>query len=158
MDSRCCATVTLHDPLRRSFSSRMGGREVASVQSCTLEEGHRGEHLAAADGGGQGWFRWDESGFRVGAKVPEGRGAGKPPASPWLAGPAVKSSGAGSEGSSTANPTTPPKSGRHAYDAAVSSGLRSPVEALWALAAAIARLADVIVAVSGGTDSGGRTA
>jgi hypothetical protein len=155
--SRCCETVTLHDPLRRSFGSWMGGREVASVHLCTLDEGHRAEHLAAADGSGQGWFRWDESGFRVGvAEVPDGGGRGGLAGLPRLAG-SVEPSG-GSEGSSTARPTPPPKGGHHASDAAVSSGLRSPVEALWALAAAIARLADVIVGASGGTASGDSTA
>jgi hypothetical protein len=159
MDSRCCATVTLHDPLRRSLGMWLGGREVPSVHFCTLDEGHRGEHLAAAGGGGQGWFRWDESGFRIGARVPQPEWPSDLAASPRLAGPVVESSGAGSESSRNARPMPPPpKGGRHALDATESQELRLPDEALWALAAAVVRLADVIVAASGRTDSGGSTA
>jgi hypothetical protein len=140
---RCRATVTLHEPLRRSFSTWLGANEVAEVHSCVLQGRHHGEHLAAAaPDGGQCWFRWDDSGFRLGSD-----------------GSHLTSNGAGAAASTTI-PTAPlARRGRHASDAGApdrSSESRSPTEALWALATAIGRLADVIAAASAPTNSNGQ--
>ena len=151
---RCRATVTLHEPLRRSFGTWLGGKEVASAHRCRIQGAHHGEHLAAADSGGKdGWFRWDDSGVRVGGAEGSDRGRRTGLAgSPRHAASAAQSSGARSAVSTTNAAAPPPKAGRHASDATVpawSPESRSPTEALWALTTALARLADVIAAALG---------
>jgi hypothetical protein len=157
---RCRATVNLHEPLRRSFSTWLGGNEVAEVHSCVLQGGHHGEHLAAADpGGGRCWFRWDDSGFSLGSDGSHLKRRGGLAGSPRHAGSAATSSGASAAASTTIPTAPPPRRGRHASDASGpyrSSESRSPTEALWALATAIGRLADVIAAASAPTNPNGQ--
>src|SRR5271157_2995046 len=157
---RCRATVTLDEPLRRSFGTWLGGKEVALLHSCVLQSGHHGDHLAAADPDGRRWwFRWDDSGLRLGGdgSHPERRGGLE--GSPRHARSATRSSGASAAASTAISMTPPPRWGRHASDARApyrSPESRSPTEALWALVTAIERLADVIAAASAPTNSNGQ--
>ncbi len=50
---QCRATVFLHEPLRQSLATWLGGKEVASMQRCALNGGHRGEHLGSPDAEGK---------------------------------------------------------------------------------------------------------
>jgi len=142
---QCRATTFLHEPLRRSLATWLGGAEVGSMQRCALEEGHQSEHVGLPDAAGRGRFRWDQYGFHIGSTEGSDHGEGRTPfrsrqdtdfAAMFVAPP----------GKST---TTRPKGGRHAADAHRSvdaPNTRSPTEALWALTAAVERLADLIAA------------
>lgn len=68
---RCAATVRLHGSLRRSLAAA-GGGQVGTWQYCVLQRGHDGAHQAPAyrHGAARGWLGWDESGFRVGGTHP----------------------------------------------------------------------------------------
>ena len=135
---QCRATVFLHEPLRQSLATWLGGKEVASMQRCALEGGHRGEHLGFPDAEGKGSFRWDECGVHIGSA--QGRRGGL--------------FGSLSEAASTASAAAPtsttrrPRGGRHAADASAphEPDRRSPTHALWALTAAVERLTDSITA------------
>jgi hypothetical protein len=157
---RCGATVTLHDPLRRSFGTWLGGKQVAPVHSCVLQGGHHGEHLAAADpDGGQCWFRWDDSGVRLAGAGPPLKQGGGIAGSPRHARCSARSNGASASASTTIPTAQPQIRGLHAADASAPDGSpesRSPTEALWALATALGRLADVIAAASAPTNSNGQ--
>jgi hypothetical protein len=150
---RCRATVTLDEPLRRSLGSWSGETGLAHVHSCVLQGSHHGQHRAMANPDDRrGWFRWDDLGFRLGVADASRRAQrGDQERSPRHAGSAARSSGAGSAAATT-NLTTPrPRRGRHAADANApyrSPEPRSPTGALWAIATALERLADVIAAAS----------
>ena len=150
---RCRATVTLDEPLRRSLGSWSRVTELAHVHSCVLHGGHHGQHRAMANpNDARCWFRWDDSGFRLGIADASHRAQwGGQEQSPRHAGSAARSSGA-SSAAATTNLTTPrPRRGRHAADANApdrSPEPRSPTEASWAIATALERLADVIAAAS----------
>src|SRR5271167_4283239 len=141
---RCRATVTLHEPLRRSFGAWSGGKQVALVHSCVLQGGHHGEHLAAADpDGGRCWFRWDDSGLRLGSDGSHLERRGDLAGSPRHARSATRSSGATAAASTAIPMTPPPRWAPHASDARApyrSPESRSPTEALWALVTALGRL------------------
>lgn len=66
--AQCPATVMLHGPLRRSLTAAAGGYPVPATQRCILKGGHHGAHhaLAGRHSAQHCWFRWDDSGFRVG--------------------------------------------------------------------------------------------
>lgn len=142
---QCRATTFLHEPLRRSLATWLGGEAVGSMQRCTLEEGHQSEHVGVPDAAGRGRFRWDQYGFHIGSTEGSDRGESPTPfrsrqdtdfAAMFVAPP----------GKST---TKRPKRGRHAADADASvdkPNTRSPTQALWALTAAVERLADLISA------------
>jgi hypothetical protein len=137
---QCRARVFLHEPLRRSLATWLGGRNVASMQRCTLAGGHRGEHVGFPDASGRASFRWDECGVHIGSV--EGNHHGQP-AEPFGSKPEsdlTAMSAASTGGSATTRSTA----GRHAADAyAVDEpDRRSPPQALWALTAAIERLTD----------------
>jgi hypothetical protein len=133
---QCRATVFLHEPLRQSLATWLGGKEVASMQRCALEGGHRGEHLGLPDAEGKGSFRWDECGVHIGSA--HGQRGG-------LFGSASEAVFTAKAAAST---TARPTGGRHAADASASDQLdrRSPTQALWALTAAVERLTDSISA------------
>jgi hypothetical protein len=144
---QCRATVFLHQPLRQSLATWLGGKEVASMQRCALDGGHRGEHLGFPDAEGRGSFRWDECGIHIGSA--QGQQGGLFASWPE----ATSTARAASTGMS---PTTRPTAGRHAADAdgPDEPNRRSPTQALWALTVAVERLTDV---VGGGGDRGRAT-
>ncbi len=139
---QCRATVFLHEPLRQSLATWLGGKEVASMQRCTLDGGHLGEHLGFPDAEGKGSFRWDECGFHIGSAHGQ-RGKQSWP----------EASTARAAASTAMATTTRPTGGRHAAhaDAPDEPSTRSPAQALWALTAAVERLTDVVSAAG---DSG----
>jgi hypothetical protein len=135
---QCRATVFLHEPLRQSLATWLGGREVASMQRCALEGGHRGEHLGLPDAEGKGSFRWDECGFHIGSAHAQREG---------LFGSRSQAVFTTTTAASTRmSTTTRPTGGRHAADAFAPAEpeRRSPTQALWALTAAVERLTDSI--------------
>jgi hypothetical protein len=138
---RCRATVFLHEPLRQSLATWLGGEEVASMQRCALNGGHRGEHLGSPDAEGKASFRWDECGFHIGSA--QGQRGGLFVSRPESA------SAARAAASTAMSTTTRPTGGRHhAADADPpdESNRRSQTQALWALTAAVERLTDVVSA------------
>jgi hypothetical protein len=143
----CYGTVLLDEGLRRSLSAVDGAHEVAWVYRCALEHGHVGDHHALVyHAGGQSyWTQWDESGRpRISttdqphAPGPE-PGFGEQP--DHLGGTIPPTTAADSLAATAVNPPGSPKPG-------------SQDEALWAIAAALERLADVIAAAP---NSGGDT-
>lgn len=150
---QCRGTVFLHEPLRRSLATWLGGEEVASMQRCTLEAGHDGEHVGVADAAGRSRFRWDELGFHIGsAEEPDhGRRDGSFGSRPE---PDLAAMFAVAPGKST----TQPRRGRHAIDANATAdepNRRSTTQALWALTAAVERLTDLISAACDRPNSNG---
>ena len=125
------------------------------MQRCALEEGHQNEHVGVPDAAGRGSFRWDEYGFHIGSS--EGRDHrqrrtpfGSQPDTEFAAMFVVP------PGTST---TRRPKGGRHAADVNASAdetNMRSPTQALWALTAAVERLADLLSADRNPPNSNGR--
>src|ERR1700754_4049594 len=133
----CFGSVLLHDELWESLAS-MSGRGVPWVHPCALGNGHDGDHGAPAydvEGEPQQWICWSDSGparlERVGAPSP-GRHT-RPLAPP-----------------TDASPRQPV--GRTPADPQGATELPTPdsrTQALWAIAAAIERLADVVATVAG---------
>jgi len=138
---QCRATVFLHEPLRQSLATWLGGKEVASMQRCALNRGHRGEHLGRPDAEGKASFRWDECGFHLGsAQGQRGKLFASRPES---------ASTARAAASTAMSTTTRPTGGRHhagGADPPDESNRRSQIQALWALTAAVERLTDVVSA------------
>jgi hypothetical protein len=145
-DDRCQATVMLHGPLRRSLLAAAGGHEVPLTCGCTLNHGHPGAHcgLAYDTGVWRCWFRWDEWGFRLGGagdasyagprphRREQGRYRGPPAAGRSLT-PGGPPTADGADAAGTARAHGSPES-------------TSLAQALWAVAAALKRLADTIAA------------
>src|SRR5215218_8567190 len=142
---QCRATVFLHEPLRQSLATWLGGKEVASMQRCALNGGHRGEHLGCPDAEGKASFRWDECGFHIGSAQAQGRGL----FASWPQSASTTRAAASTGMSRTTRPTGGRHAGgRHAADADPpdESNRRSQTQALWALTAAVERLTDVVSA------------
>jgi len=137
---QCRATVFLHEPLRQSLATWLGGKEVASMQRCALNGGHRGEHLGSPDAEGKDSFRWDECGIHIGSA--QGQRGG------MFASWSESASTARAAASTGMSATTRPTGGRHAAhaDPPDESNRRSQTQALWALTAAVDRLTDVVSA------------
>lgn len=142
--ARCPATLMLHGSLRRSLVLAAGQQRVPLVCDCKLDHGHPGAHLGLAyDTGTQrGWFRWDDWGFRLGHGAARDRRRVAHQSQPRQ-GP----------GSVAAGPSQPMRAAfRAPYDTSeAAEGHRSPesttlTPAMWALVAALTRLADVIAA------------
>jgi hypothetical protein len=146
---RCFATVMLDEELWRSLVAVGGEHQVAWAHRCMLEHGHAGDHRALAyrAGGQVYWVQWDES------RKPRLNTALEPPP----------------PGREARPPIEPPDQPRHAapltiahtFPASASEQLDSPKSvsragALWAIAAALERLADVIAAAFNSTEDGGR--
>jgi hypothetical protein len=150
---RCSATVTLDEPLRRSLSAWAGGQEVAWVHSCALQDRHPGTHRAVSDTGrGEHLgFRWDDSGFRLGApaEAPERGQHDGSAGSPQHAGRVTGSSGANSAAPTT-KPVAPPPHAGHLAGRPLAGPPESGslTQALWALITALSRLAYVTAAAS----------
>jgi hypothetical protein len=131
----CYATVLLDDGLWRSLSAVDGAPEVTWVYGCALEHGHRGDHQALIYHiAGEGyWAQWDESGRpRISttdqshATGPEPGPRGEPP--DHLGRITPPTTAADSLAAVAVKPPGSPKSA-------------SEAEALWAIAAALERLA-----------------
>jgi hypothetical protein len=144
----CYATVLLDEGLWRSLSAVDGPHEVTWVYGCALDHGHRGDHQALVYhiGGQSYWAQWDESGRPRINTTDQSRPPGPEP---------------GPRGEPPDHPgrTTPPAPTADPLAAmpAKRSGSPTPAsqaEALWAIAAALERLAEVIAAA---LDFGGDT-
>lgn len=131
MTDRCFASVMLDEDLWRSLAAIGADHQVAWVHGCALEHGHAGDHRALAyHGGGQDyWVLWDEK------RKPRLETAGDAP--PPAPAPTITSAA-----SASAQPN--------------SSASVSQTDALWAIAAALERLADLIAAAFDPTDKPGR--
>jgi hypothetical protein len=138
---RCFATVLLDEELWRSLAALDDAHEVAWVHGCVLEHGHPGDHQALAYRAGPNsyWLQWDEghrprisTADRPVPRVPSGQ-----PQHAERSTPAKHSSTTAPE------PPTPKNSA-------------SQAEALWAIAAALEHLADVIVGALNSAEATGR--
>jgi hypothetical protein len=147
---RCGATLTLYGPLRRSLAAAAGAGGVAPVCGCTLVDGHPDPHQGTVNGHGaqRYWLRWDDTGVRIGAgsagpPYPGQRGE-RPGSSRHAAATAAIRMASAATPSAPSPRVRPDRAaaGRHAE----SPESRSQVEALWAIAAALQRLAEVIAA------------
>jgi hypothetical protein len=130
--ARCDATLWLHGPLERSLAGAVGGPPIPPLQRCALPPGHRGRHHALADAHGarRCWFHWDENGFRVGvATTPTPRDERH-----FHLAKASRQRPPSAEAVESDPPTIP--------CAVVPNPTRD--QAIWALAAAVKRLGDVI--------------
>ena len=145
---RCAAVVRLHGSLQRSLAAA-GGRRVGIWQHCVLRRDHEGAHLAAAyqHGAAPGWLGWDDSGFRVGGTSPL-------PSGPRRMSPTRTNSAAARRDRRFAARSTRAAPGVAAGVRAGASDTSRPgsserddrTAALWAIAAAVNRLADMIAA------------
>jgi hypothetical protein len=131
---RCSATVTLPGTLYRSLAAAANTSEVAPVLGCALQRGHRGRHQGrACSGPGEHcWLRWDEWGFRLGRAQPRNPA---PRHAPTRARHRVSDAACPPAAAQPAAVPQPPES-------------RSQLDALWAIAAALTRLAEVVDAAS----------
>jgi hypothetical protein len=131
---RCSATVTLPGTLYRSLAAAANTSEVAPVLGCALQRGHRGKHQGRACSGlGEHcWLRWDEWGFRLGRAQPRNPA---PRHAPTRARHRVSDAACPPAAAQPAAVPQPPES-------------RSQLDALWAIAAALTRLAEVVDAAS----------
>lgn len=124
----------LDEELWRSLAAIGGDHQVAWVHGCALERGHGGDHRALAYRAGvQGyWVQWDES------RKPrlDTVGDAPQPRQPQPRQPA------------------PPTTGPALPASASQSASRG--DALWAIAAALERLADVIAAAFDSNEDPGR--
>ncbi len=134
-DGDCFGSVLLHDELWRSLAS-LNGQSVPWVHGCGLENGHHGDHGAPVDqveGEPQQWIRWANAGpARLERVEPSSPGRHtRPLESPTDASPQpVENSRADRSGET------------------VLPGPGSQSEALWAIAAALERLADVVATLA----------
>ena len=135
---RCYATALVDEELWRSLAALEPAHEVAWVHGCVLEHGHRGDHRALAYRAGalSYWLQWDEGhGPRISTTdrpdplAREARPRGDPSGQPQH----------------LERPTMAGHSSTAAAEPAGSTNSGSQAEALWAIAAALQRLADVIV-------------
>lgn len=138
---RCRATVMLHGSLRRSLALAAGQYRVPRVCDCRLGHGHPGAHLGLAYDTGMRrcWFRWNEWGFRLGDGTPPDRG-GHTHRSQSGRGPGRAAGQTSPMLRAFSAPHDPGEAtGRHR-----SPESTSLMPAIWALATALERLADVI--------------
>jgi hypothetical protein len=145
---RCYATVLLDEELWRSLTALEPSREVAWVHGCELDHGHDGDHhaLAYRDGPLGYWLRWDER------HVPHISNTDRPDPLTRDAAPRGEPRGQ--------PPHAKPTMAAHSSTAesAVSENSGSQADALWAIAAALERLADVILGAPNPEDTPGRHA
>jgi hypothetical protein len=129
----CFGSVLLDNELWQSLTA-MTGRSVPWVHSCVLDHGHDGDHGAPAyhmDGEPQHWLRWPDTGpVRLDPVEPSPPGRHAMPLS---------------------EPPNPPPRSATTTDAPAhpvgedgSPTTGSQAEALWAIAAALERLADIV--------------
>jgi len=132
----CYGSVLLDNELWQSLTA-MTGRNVPWVHGCVLAHGHDGDHGAPAhslDGAPQQWLRWPEAGpARLEDVEPSPPGRHSRPLSSTPGHPTPRST------RTTAAPA------HQAGD--VDSQVTGPqADALWAIAAALERLADIVAA------------
>jgi hypothetical protein len=141
---RCYATLLLDAEVRRSLIALIGEDDLAWVHGCVLENGHRGDHLAQPQGARAPncWVQWQDGGqAHISTTGRDIGSAVEPPNSEARALSAITASNATAAAAPQPEPAT--------------SG--SQAEALWAIAAALQHLADVIAAALGaGDDDTGR--
>jgi hypothetical protein len=135
-DGGCYGSVLLANELWHSLTS-MNGRDVPWVHGCVLDHGHDDDHGAPAyqvDGQPQQWLRWSDSGSvrieHVEASPP-GRHSRPPRAAAAVDRPP--------------QPVAAEAPPAHRPSDAGSPGRDPQADALWAIAAAIDRLADAIL-------------
>lgn len=146
-DDRCFATVMLDEELWKSLASIGGQRRAAWVHGCMLEQGHGGDHRALAYRAGVQvyWVQWDERRKpRLSTAVgptPPGLNA-RPPVEPpdQLRQPQPQAT-------ARVCPASEPRDSRKSV---------SDTDALWAIAAALERLADLIAAAFNSSEGRGR--
>ena len=164
--ARCYATVLLDDETRRSLAALIGPHEAAWVHGCALEHGHEGDHASKADRAGSlnYWIQWEDGGRpRIStAGPPHPAGSPHPAGPPHSAGPRPGSTDDRAHQRHRLTPTaraapaaTSSESGP-AQPESATSGQASQTEALWAIAAALERLADICKALLQADDGGGR--
>jgi hypothetical protein len=131
----CYGSVLLDNELWQSLTA-MYGRDLSWVHGCVLDHGHDGDHGAPAyhvDGEPQQWFRWPDTGPARLERVelsPPGRHS-KPLASAPDRPPPRSTTTTGAPAHRPGDAGLPVTG--------------SQIEALWAIAAAIDRLADAVV-------------
>jgi hypothetical protein len=142
---QCTANFRLDAPLRRSLARWVGQQDVGRAHRCRLRRHHHGAHQALIHHhrGTHCWFRWDEWGFRLGGPGPpsSARRRHPPPAgAPAKPRHRTKALPDDTEPIMVARPNTsmPPRD---------SPQSKLSAEAVWALVAAVERLADAIAVV-----------
>jgi hypothetical protein len=139
----------LDEELWQSLAAIGADHQVAWVHGCILEHGHRGDHRALAyrAGAQHYWVQWGEArkprlNRDVEATPPgrQDRPPIEPPTQPLQAAPP------------TITHASPPSASAQAD----SPNSLSRADALWAIAAALERLADVIAAAFDSTENRGR--
>jgi hypothetical protein len=136
---RCYATVLLDAEVLRSLIAQIGEDDGAWAHGCVLENGHRSDHLAQPHGARalSCWVQWHDGGqAHIGTTGRDIGSAVEPPDSEARALSAITTSYATAAAAIQPEPAT--------------SG--SQAEALWAIAAALQHLADVIAAALGARD------
>ena len=148
---RCYATVLIDEELWRSLATLDLAQEVAWVHGCVLEHGHRGDHHALAHHAGplSYWLQWDET------RRPRISTTDRPDPLAREASPRIEPSG---QPQHAERPTAAKHSSTAAAEPVGSKNTGSQAEALWAIAAALERLADVIVGALNPAESTGRHA
>jgi hypothetical protein len=146
---RCYATVLIDEELWRSLTALDLAHEVAWVHGCVLEHGHRGDHHALAHRAGplSYWLQWDEN------RRPRISATDQP-------GPLARETSPRGEPSGQPQHAERPTPAKHSSTAAAeppgSKNTGSQVEPLWAIAAALERLADVVVGALNPAEATGR--
>jgi hypothetical protein len=142
--------MLLNEELWRSLAALDPADEVAWAHGCVLEHGHRGDHRALAYRAGalSYWLQWDEGRTpRISTTDrpdPVAREA-RPRGEPW------------GQPQHAERPTMAEHSSTVAAEPG-STNSGSQAEALWAIAAALERLADVIVGALNPAQAPGRHA
>ena len=146
---RCYATVLLDEKLWRSLAGLHPAHEVAWVHGCALEHGHRGDHHALAYRAGPlgYWLQWDER------STPRVSTTDRPDPRAREASPRGEPSG---QPQHVERPTPARHSSTAAAEPPGSRNSGSQAEALWAIATALERLADVIVGALNPPEATGR--
>ncbi|WP_396906630.1 hypothetical protein [Mycolicibacterium phlei] len=127
---RCRATVFLQESMRRSLAAKIGA-EVVSMQRCMLAEGHRDAHSGVPNADGRPLLRWQGRGIRLSEATYNGTPDNN-----------------GSRHAVAEAEATPHHHHHHeapAPEPAVTADHRRD-DPLWAIAAALERLADAISA------------
>jgi hypothetical protein len=141
---QCYATVLLDAEVRRSMIALNGEDHVVWVHGCVLENGHRGDHLAQPQGARAPncWVQWHDGGQAHISTMGRDIGSAVEPPDPEAR--ALSAITANYATAAAAPQPEPATSG-------------SQAEALWAIAATLQHLADVIGAALGaGDDDTGR--
>ena len=151
---RCYATVLLDDEAWRSLAALDGERELAWVHGCALEHGHDGAHVSNTHRSGSltYWIQWEDGGRpRIGT-------AARAPAAdshPAVDGrPATHDNWRAPRKPVQAATRGPANGAARREPAATESG--SQTAALWAIAAALERLADICSAIVEADNRGSR--